>query len=281
MSTLGKILTVLVALVSIAVAVLVAREFVLTRNWKTVYEEEKALFDRALGERDQALKQRDDAKVAWDKDKLALQEQANLLGTELAERVSQIAILTKEKANQEQRLAELTTKLSGLDNSLKNLLAEKKSWQDQRDEAMKRADDLQDMYSALEGKYRKEQADLANLKETLLQTREEKVALEGRIAWVVQNYPEVKIPEKGPYPAAWKVDGLVTKTDNEAKVAEISLGTDSGVVKGMKFVIYSAPDNKYLATLTINMVGNNSAAGDLSVIRGTVKVNDHVTNKFE
>jgi len=281
LSTLGKILTVLVALVSIAVAVLVAREFVLTRNWKTVYEEEKALFDRALGERDQALKQRDDARVAWEKDKLALQEQANLLSTELAERVSQIAILTKEKENQEQRLAELATKYAGLDNSLKNLLAEQKSWQDQRDEAMKRADDLANMYAELEARYRNAQADLANLKETLRQTREEKVALEGRIAWVVQNYPEVKIPEKGPYPAAWKVDGLVTRADNEAKTAEVNLGTDSGVVKGMKFVIYSAPDNKYLATLTINMVGNNSAAGDLSVIRGTVKVNDHVTNKFE
>ena len=88
------------------------------------------------------------------------------------------------------------------------------------------------------------------------------------------------IPEKGPYPAAWKVDGLITKADNEARVAEINLGSDSGVVKGMKFVIFSLPD-KYLATLTINTVGNNSAAGELSVIRGTVKVNDHVTNKFE
>jgi hypothetical protein len=278
---LGKILTVLVALVSIAVAVLVAREFVLTRNWKSVYETEAALNDRALGERDQALKQRDDAKVAWEKDKLAKEEQVNLLGKELSDRVSQIAILTNEKENQEKRLAELATKSASIDNSLKNLLAEQKGWQDLRDEAMKRADDLANMYAELEARYRNAQADLGTLKETLRQTREEKVALEGRVAWVVQNYPEVKIPEKGPYPAAWKVDGLVTRADNEAKTAEINLGTDSGVVKGMKFVIYSVPDNKYLATLTINAVGNSTAAGELGVIRGTVKANDHVTNKFE
>ena len=281
MSTLGKILTVLVALVSIAVAVLVAREFVLTRNWKTVYEEEKAQLDQALGQRDQFKQKLDQATVAWEKDKLAKEEQVNLLGKELSDRISQIQILNNEKAEKQRLLAELGTQYTGLNNSYKNLQAAQKGWQDLRDEAMKRADDLATMYSELEARYRNAQADLANLKETLRQTREEKGALEGRIAWVVQNYPEVKIPEKGPYPAAWKVDGLITKADNEAKVAEISLGADSGVVKGMKFVIYSVPDNKYLATLTINMVGNNSAAGDLSVIRGTVKVNDHVTNKFE
>jgi len=280
LSTLGKILTVLVALVSIAVAVLVAREFVLTRNWKSVYETEAALKDRALGERDQAIKQRDESTVAWDKDKLALQEQTNLLGRELAERVHQVQILTDERENQERRLAELSTTLAGLDNRFKNLQAEMKVMQNLRDEAMKNADDLAKMYAELEARYRNAQADLANLKETLRQAREEKAALEGRVAWVVQNYPEVKIPEKGPYPAAWKVDGLITKADNEAKVAEINLGSDSGIVKGMKFVIYSPPD-KYLATLTINTVGNNTAAGELSVIRGTVKVNDHVTNKFE
>ena len=64
-------------------------------------------------------------------------------------------------------------------------------------------------------------------------------------------------------------------------MAEINLGTDDGVVKGMKFFVYNKGENKYLATLLVNMVSNNSAAGELSVIRGTVKVNDHVTNRFE
>ena len=49
----------------------------------------------------------------------------------------------------------------------------------------------------------------------------------------------------------------------------------------MKFFIYNGSEMKYLATLTINMVSATSAAGELNVIRGSVKVNDHVTNRFE
>jgi len=64
-------------------------------------------------------------------------------------------------------------------------------------------------------------------------------------------------------------------------VAEINVGADRGIVKGQKFFVFNSTEMKYLATLTINMVSATSAAGELSVIRGTVKVNDHVTNRFE
>ena len=75
--------------------------------------------------------------------------------------------------------------------------------------------------------------------------------------------------------------GIVTAADNEAKTATINLGADDGVVKGMKFLVYNAATDKYLATLTVGMVSKNSAAGDLTVIRGSVKANDNVTNRFE
>ena len=64
-------------------------------------------------------------------------------------------------------------------------------------------------------------------------------------------------------------------------MAEITLGSDDGVVEGMKFFVYNEAQNKYLATLEITKVSSDSAAGELSVIRGDVKVNDHVTNRFE
>ena len=59
MSTLGKILTVLIVVVSIAVAVLVSREFALSRNWHALYEEQAKLTQRALGERDSAFQAED------------------------------------------------------------------------------------------------------------------------------------------------------------------------------------------------------------------------------
>jgi len=154
-------------------------------------------------------------------------------------------------------------------------------WRKERDDATKKADQLTIMYSELEAKFRTAQADLANLKELLRQTQEAKASLESRLTWITTNHPEVKLPAQVPAVPTAKIDGLVTKADGEAKTATINVGSDRGVVKGMKFFVYNSTEMKYLATLTVNLVSANSAAGELSVIRGTVKANDHVTNRFE
>ena len=281
MSTLGKILTVMVALVSVVLAALVVRDFALATSWKAAYDLADSNFQEALKERDEAVQQRNLDRTAREAERAQKDEQINTLKNMVAERDGAIKDLTATRENQEKRLAELVIQITGINNDLTKLLAEKDSWRKERDDSMKRADDLAGMYNELENKYRVAQADLSNLKELLRQTQEEKVALESQKNWIVQNYPEVKLPAQVPAVPTQQLKGLIAKTDNEAKVAEINLGADDGVVKGMKFFIYNGAEMKYLATLEITLVSKNSAAGKLSVIRGTVKVNDHVTNKFE
>jgi len=281
LSTLGKILTVLVALVSVVVAVLVAREFVLSRDWKNAYDEEVKLFDRALQERDMAIDQRDTDRAERMAEKAGLEQKINTQEDEINLRINTIKILTTEKENQEKRLQELAEQYKGLNETAAKLMGEKDLWRKERDDATKKADQLTIMYSELEAKFRTAQADLANLKELLRQTQEAKASLESRLTWITTNHPEVKLPAQVPAVPTAKIDGLVTKADGEAKTATINVGSDRGVVKGMKFFVYNSTEMKYLATLTVNLVSANSAAGELSVIRGTVKANDHVTNRFE
>ena len=281
MSTLGKILTVLVVLVSVAVAVLVTTQVFLSQNWKDRYEKGVGLFNTALQQRDSAFQQRDKTRGEWDADKAAKEQVINTLTAELNVRKGAIATLTTDKENQEKRLAELTEIAKGLDTSYKTLLAEKDAWRKERDGAMKKADDLLTMNTELDQKLRVANSDLANLRETLRQTAEEKAAIESRLAWVKQTYPDVKFPQQVPAVPTEKMKGIVTAADNEAKTATINLGADDGVVKGMKFLVYNAAEGKYLAELTVGMVSKNSAAGDLGIIRGSVKVNDNVTNRFE
>jgi len=281
LSTLGKILTVLVALVSVVVAVLVAREFVLERDWKQAHDMAAANVQSALGERDMAIGQRDKDRSERDAEKAALEARINVLTDELGLRNNTIRTLTGEKENQEKRLQELAVDLNGVKDSLAKLVAEKDSWRRERDDATKKADQLTTMYSELEARFRNTSADNANLKESLRQALEEKAALESRVAYITTTHPEVKLPAQVPAVSPNKIAGLVTKADNEAKVAEINVGADRGIVKGQKFFVFNSTEMKYLATLTINMVSATSAAGELSVIRGTVKVNDHVTNRFE
>lgn len=281
MSTLGKILTVLVVLVAVAVAVLVTTQVFLSQNWKDLYEKEVGLFNQALQQRDSAFQQRDKTRGDWDTDKAAKDQIINTLTDELNVRKGTITTLTTDKENQEKRLAELAETAKGLDTSLKSLVTEKDAWRKERDDAMKKAEDLMTMNTDQDTKLRTANSDLAACKEMLRQATEEKAAVESKIAWILQNFHDVKLPQQVPAVPSEMIKGIVTAADNEAKTATINLGADNGVVKGMKFLVYNAAEGKYLATLTVGMVSKNSAAGDLTVIRGSVKANDNVTNRFE
>jgi len=277
---LGKILTVLVVLVSIAVGVLVTTEVVLREDWRERYEEEVRLFNKALQQRDTAFKQRDKVKGDWDADAALKQQQIETLNNQVALVTNTNTTLRSENENQEKRLQELTEQLKGLNESLAKEVAQRDAWRKERDDARKEKDDLLTMYTQLEAKHRTALADLQNLKENFRQTAEKLAAAESRVVHY-ESLPGVKKALEVPALPTAKIQGMITKTDNEARVAEVNLGTDDGVVKGMKFFVYNRGQNKYLATLLVNMVSKNSAAGELSVIRGTVKVNDHVTNRFE
>lgn len=280
MSTLGKVLTVLVALVAVGLAVLVPTELVLRKNWRARYEREHSQFQDALRQRDKAIQQRDEEKGQWDAHRAHLQQQIETLENELNLRKRTITTLTEEKENQETRLQELAEQLKGLQTSLAKEVAQRDQWRNERDTAMKAKDELEVMYEQLDAKYQKALADKADAEENVRQTRERLADAEKLIAYY-EEQPGVKRPTEVPVGVTVPIRGLVKSADNEARVAEISLGSDDGVVKGMTFYVYNRAQSRYLATLKITKVSKNSAAGTLSVIRGDVKVNDHVTNRFE
>jgi hypothetical protein len=272
---LGKILTVVVVLAAVALMVLVARDYRLSRNWRDAYQKEVADTVKALEQRDKALDQR----------KLAEQEkwlaEKGGLDAAVKDRDGQLDVLRKDKAAQDTRLQELATQYTGLNTSYASLLKEKDTIFAELNAAKKEADQQRVMLGEKDNRLQQVLGDRQNLTEQLKQTAEEKTALESKLQAIVQANPGLKLPEEVPALPTNKIDGLITAADNEAKVAQINLGTDDGVVKGMKFFVYDSKVRKYLATLIVNKVDHSSAAGDLSVIRGMVEKNSHVTNRFE
>ena len=280
MSTLGKILTVLVVVVSIAVAVLVSTEVVLRENWKARYDEQQRLFQKALEQRDLAIQQRDKKYSEWMAHRAQLEQRINTLTSTLNDKNNTITLVTEENKSQEKRLQELSVALTDLKETLAKEQAQRDTWRAERDAAVKAKHELEVMYSETDARLRDALADLQNLKENLRQTRERLAAAESTIEYL-RTQPGVEMPKEVPAVPTTPIKGLVKSADNEARVAEITLGSDDGVVEGMKFFVYNEAQNKYLATLEITKVSSDSAAGELSVIRGDVKVNDHVTNRFE
>jgi len=279
LSTLGKILTVVVVVVAIAVAVLVSREFVKGRDWKMAYEDQVALFDEALEQRDQVISQRNELKNQTDADRAGLVQQINTLENQVTGLENTSAILRKDNENQQARLQELTQGLTDLKTNYEEVVAMMNGYRSERDGAHKAADDLRTMYSELEKKHRVTLDDRQKLTESLRAAREQIADLQGKLAYLVQN--GAKLPAEVPQVPSEKLEGLVAEVDTAAGVAQVNLGSDDGVVKGMKFYIYDRARNRYLATLTIDKVSHDSAAGELSIIRGTVGKGNHVTNRFE
>jgi chromosome segregation ATPase len=170
LSTLGKILTVLIVVVSIAVAVLVAREFALSDNWHARFQEQVRLFDKALEQRDSAIQQRDEVKRTADLDKAVLQQQILTLTDELALRNNTNASLREQIENQEKRLQELAEQYAGIKDSFAKLMQERDGWRLERDDARKEANTLRQMYTELEGKWRVLLAQFADAKENQRQS---------------------------------------------------------------------------------------------------------------
>ena len=280
MSILGKVLTVLVVLVSIAVAALVSTEVVLRKNWRARYEEEHRFFEKAKEQRDHAVQQRDKKYAEWMAHRARLEQTINNLTSSVNAKQDAITRLTKEKENQETRLQELVEHLKDLKDSLAREVAQRNKWRRERDEAVEARHELETMYTELDAKHTAALDDIQNLKENLRQAREDLAAAQNLIVFY-EKQPGVKKPKEVIAEPRGPIKGLVTSADNEARVAEISLGSDDGVVKGMKFYVYNEDQSKYLATLKVTRVSNDRSAGQLSVIRGDVKVNDHVTNRFE
>jgi len=280
LSTLGKILTVVVVVVAIAVAVLVSREFVKGRDWKRAYEDQVALFDEALEQRDQVISQRNELKNQTDADRAGLVQQINTLENQVTGLENTSAILRKDNENQQARLQELTQGLTDLKTNYEEVVAMMNGYRNERDGAHKAADDLRTMYSELEKKHRVTLNDRQKLTESLRAAREQIADLQGKLAYLVQQ-TGVELPEEVPQVPSEKLEGLIAGVDTAAGVAQVNLGSDDGVVKGMKFYIYDRARNRYLATLTIDKVSHDSAAGELSIVRGTVGKGNHVTNRFE
>jgi len=281
LSTLGKILTVLVVLAAIALMVLVARDFRLSNDWRGFYQQQATDTAKALEQRDEALKQRNDAAAMLTEKQAAWLADKSGLDAAVKDRDGQIEAMRKDKAALDTRLTELATQYNGLNTSYATLLKEKAAISGERDVAKKESDDLRVMYTEQGNKLQALLGQWQDLKGQNQQTAEEKTALESKIVAITQANPQLKVPEEVPALPTNQVRGLVTVADNEAKVAQINLGSDDGVVKGMKFFVYDAKARKYLATLTITKVDHTSAAGDLSVIRGPVEKNANVTNRFE
>jgi regulator of replication initiation timing len=282
MTTLGKVFTVLIFIMSILFMGFSVVVFATHRNWKMLVDNT----DTAKGPL--GLKQQLQAQVETNKGLRAeLDSLTNRLAVEMAARRSALASLETKLADAQQRLSQKEAELAGLQSAqteataalhlaetrlaelvedIKKLRDEIRLVQGQRDESFQRVVDLTDKLYSAAGVER-------NLKEREAQLIGE-ISKYKRVTDVLGVNPSMPVELIAP-----PLDGIVTAVGDK-NLIEVSLGSDDGLRVGHRVEVFR--DNNYLGSALVLKTDPDRAVAqmDEKSQRGLIKVRDRVATKL-
>ena len=282
MTTLGKVFTVLIFIMSILFMGFSVVVFATHRNWKMLVDNT----DTAKGPL--GLKQQLQAQVETNKGLRAeLDSLTNRLAVEMAARRSALAALETKLADAQQRLTQKEAELAGLQSAqteapaalnlaetrlaelvedIKKLREEIRMVQGQRDESFQRVVDLTDKLYSAAGVER-------NLKEREAQLIGE-ISKYKRVSDVLGVNPSMPVEAIAP-----PLDGIVTAVGDK-NLIEVSLGSDDGLRVGHRIEVFR--DNNYLGSAVVLKTDPDRAVAqvDDKSQRGLIKVRDRVATKL-
>ena len=282
MTTLGKVFTVLIFIMSILFMGFSVVVFATHRNWKMLVDNT----DTAKGPL--GLKQQLQAQVETNNGLRAeLDSLTNRLAVEMAARRSALASLETKLADAQQRLTQKEAELAGLQSAqteataalnlaetrlaelvedIKKLREEIRLVQGQRDESFQRVVDLTDKLYSAAGVER-------NLKEREAQLIGE-ISKYKRVTDVLGVNPSMPVEMIAP-----PLDGIVTAVGDK-NLIEVSLGSDDGLRVGHRVEVFR--DNNYLGSALVLKTDPDRAVAqmDEKSQRGLIKVSDRVATKL-
>lgn len=282
MTTLGKVFTVLIFIMSILFMGFSVVVFATHRNWKMLVDNT----DTAKGPL--GFKQQLQAQIETNKGLRAeLDSLTNRLAVEMAARRSALSALETKLADAQQRLTQKEAELAGLQSAqteataainlaetrlaelvvdIQKLRDEIRVVQGQRDESFQRVVDLTDKLYSAAGVER-------NLKERADQLIGE-ISKYKRVTDVMGVNPSMPVEMIAP-----PLDGIVTAVGDK-NLIEVSLGSDDGLRVGHRVEVFR--DNNYLGSALVLKTDPDRAVAqmDEKSQRGLIKVRDRVATKL-
>jgi septal ring factor EnvC (AmiA/AmiB activator) len=278
LSTLTKILIVLLSLFSLFLCGTVVTYVGTTKNYKTAYEDLKTELT-ALQKKNQSYEQQLGEK------KRQMDELANRLDTEITKLKAEKTQLEQDLKNAEhaklaldekvQSLAAAALKfeqtVGGMEGSLKETRGELDKT---RAEGIKLTKNLNEITASLEEKM----AQLNSLDAEKKRLLEEKTRLEQRLAGktgsAVALGPVTIVPDSATRavetPVSASLQGMVTAVDGS--LVTLSIGSADGVEKGMIFHIIR--NDSFICDVKITEVDTGAAAGTIQLVQQQPKVGD-------
>ncbi|MBP88806.1 MAG: hypothetical protein CMJ64_19190 [Planctomycetaceae bacterium] len=273
MTLVGKILTVLILIMSISFMMIAVTVFAAHRNWHDLAMKHKDRIEELsqTNVRLRAEQQRADDRLAIEQAArrfalAALQSRLEQLDSQLSQREQQLTSLQGRFDTDTETLNQNTMNLTNLTNEVQGLRDEIRVAQLDRDVKFTTVVALTDSISGLQG--------------SLLTFREQEVALRERVSRMklvmdahelTEFTPVVDIPPR--------VDGIVTKV-GEKVLVEVSIGSDDGLRKGHTLEVFR--NQSYLGRVVVKTLAPDRAVCEIipEYRKGIIKRGDRVATKL-
>ena len=273
MTLVGKILTVLILIMSIAFMMIAVTVFATHRNWRAVAMKHKDRIEELsqTNVRLRAEQQRADDRLAIEQAArrfalAALQSRLEQLDSQLVQREQQLTKEQAENATNTDTLNRNTTNLANMTTEVEGLRGDILVAQQDRDVKFTSVVALTDSISGLQG--------------SLLTLSEQELALRERVSRMkmvmdahelTEFTPVVDIPPR--------VDGIVTKV-GEKVLIEVSIGSDDGLRKGHTLEVFR--NQSYLGRVVVKSLEPDRAVCEIipEYRKGIIKRGDRVATRI-
>ena len=290
MSTLTKILIILLTISSIFLCGIVVTYVAYVDNYRKLYEDLRQKYQAADQNMKAAERDKAEALAKSQQNESRLTTQLNSLKAQVSQLQTDLNTANRDKAQLQQRVDSWTSQVQDFRATNANLQQMLNSTLDElnkvKAEQIKDRKELEDLTTTLEEKL----AIIAMLDQKTKRLLEEKAELQGKLDKYLQpvgRTPTVPVPvtrikdkAKPVPPVVRKVElkGLVTAVDLKNKMASISLGLADGVKEGMKFHV--TRDDKFLCNIVILDVDAEQAVGFLDLVQVQPKTGDQVATSL-
>jgi predicted nucleic acid-binding Zn-ribbon protein len=277
-STLSKILVVILVILAIAHSGVLLAYLSQQQSWKTLAQGLQSDLDSLRTKRASDSDANDLIQKGLARDKRILQDQ---LATTESRRIQAEANLIHVQG----QLGKLKTdndtfrqQLANLTDSLARAQRARDHASDQLDAARNAAKKLEAENAGLERSVAELTRDLRQLNSEVRFQKQQIAALRDEIRKASQRTtvraPVVLPPRRAPLVARLPINGEVVSVDLEAKIATVNVGSIAGVSPGTRFTIF---DHDYVGDLTITRVFGDRALGTIVASARAVQVGDEVS----
>lgn len=289
MSTLTKVLIILLTVFSIFLCGIVVTYVANAHNYKQRYETRLNEFQAAQENADDDKRRLNEMIELTDRQKAELNAQISSLQTKIDQLTGQLTIVERQKADLLQRVDGFAAEVEKFTqtNANQTALADKafNAWRTAEDKLIKEQSDHKETAQLLLEKM----AVIATLEADKKRLVEEKAGLQTKLDQLLGQYGKAVVPptpitatkakaRPAPLAKAIGLKGTVTAVDLENSLAEISIGSASGVKQNMKFHVIRG--DEFICDILILDVDAERAVGILDLVQKQPKVGDLVSTNF-